>query len=125
MSKTRWLAIVSGINLAGPGAWAFLAPASFYRFATYPPYSKHFIHDIGAFLIGLGAVLVIAAFRRDGLFAAFAGNAVGAWLHTVSHLQDRALGGGSWRDPLLTALFAIVLTVGAVASRPAAHTEQS
>ena len=43
------------------GLWAFVTPKSFYdTVATFPPYNVHFIHDIGAFSIGLGAVLGLA-----------------------------------------------------------------
>lgn len=111
MSGTRRFALGAGGALAGLGLWAFFAPASFYEFATYPPYNRHFIHDVGAFMAGLGAVLILAAFRADALLVAFAGNAVGAAMHGISHLIDREIGGGSWRDPVLTIGFAVALAL--------------
>ena len=118
MDGKRRVALAAGVGLAGTGLWAFFAPASFYDFATYPPYNRHFIHDVGAFLLGLGAVLAIAGFVRDGLFVAVGGNAVGAWFHGISHLIDKEIGGGSWRDPVLTIGFAIALSAFAWSVRP-------
>jgi hypothetical protein len=44
------------------GAWAFADPESFFdEVATFEPYNQHLIQDVGAFQIGLGAVLLIAA----------------------------------------------------------------
>jgi hypothetical protein len=117
MSKARLIAIVAGIGTAGTGLWAFAAPQSFYDFATYPPYSKHFVHDAGSFLIGLGLVLLFAAYAKGVLFAALAGNAIGAWFHWISHLMDREIGGGSWRDPILVGVIAVLLTAGAAMAR--------
>lgn len=118
MERKRMFALFAGGGLALTGVWAFSAPSSFYSFATYPPYSPHFIRDAGSFLLGLGAVLIIAGFVRDGIFVAVAGNAIGAWFHVASHLIDRSLGGGSWRDPILTLVFAAVLTAAAWMWRP-------
>jgi len=41
--------------LIGLGLWAFYS-----SIATYPPYSPHLVHDVGAFQIGLGACLALA-----------------------------------------------------------------
>ena len=55
------LALVS----LGAGLWAMVDPHGFYaNAATYPPYSRHFIHDIGAFQIGLGSCLVAGLLVR-------------------------------------------------------------
>jgi hypothetical protein len=57
----RTLMGLAGLLLLGAGPWAMLAPGSFYAtIATYPPYNVHFIHDIGAFQLGLGACLILA-----------------------------------------------------------------
>lgn len=53
--------------------WALVAPRSFFTsLATFEPYNPHLLHDIGAFQIGIGAVLLLAAFpeRLNGLAAA-------------------------------------------------------
>ncbi|HVL88761.1 MAG TPA: hypothetical protein VM841_00855 [Actinomycetota bacterium] len=109
MSATKGFSVGAGAVLAGLGLWAFFSPATFYEFATYPPYNPHFIRDVGAFMTGLGAVLILAGFFADALTVALGGNTVGAAVHGISHLIDRELGGGSWRDPVLTLGFAAVL----------------
>ena len=71
------------------GVWAFVAPRSFYdTVATFPPYNIHFIHDIGAFTIGLGAVLALAMLGWSAMRTAFVGAGIGATVHFVSHVMD-------------------------------------
>jgi hypothetical protein len=71
------------------GAWAFVAPRSFYdTLATFPPYNVHFVHDIGAFSIGLGAVLALALRRWSAPKAALVGLGIGSTVHVLSHVVD-------------------------------------
>jgi hypothetical protein len=79
----------------GPGVWAFIDPQGFYdELAPFEPYNEHFIHDIGAFQIGIGVSLAAALWKRsDALFAAFAGAGIGAAFHTAAHFIDHDLGG--------------------------------
>ncbi len=96
------------------GAWAFLAPGSFYDVvAPWPPYNRHFLHDVGAFSIGLGASLLLALAARDALLVALAGVGLASALHALSHLVDRDLGGRS-SDPVNLAVLAAVIILGAV-----------
>lgn len=112
----RSVALLGGVTLAGFGAWAFLAPESFYEnLAVFPPFNRHFIHDIGAFQIGLGAVLLLAIPRGDALFVALAGVAIGSAVHVVSHVLDNDLGGEASDIPLLTIL-TVLLIAGAFAA---------
>jgi hypothetical protein len=86
-----------------------VAPEGFYAaVAQYPPYNRHFIHDIGAFMLGLGATLGFALTLGDALLMALVGNAVGALAHFISHVVDRDLGGQA-SDPLTFGVFALVL----------------
>ena len=97
------------LAIIGTGLWAMLAPESFYAsVAVYPPYNRHFIHDIGAFNLGLGATLGFAVVLGDALLVALAGNAVGAVAHFVSHAVDRDLGGQA-SDPLTFGIVAVLL----------------
>jgi len=119
----RSAAVLGGIGLVAFGAWAFFSPKSFYdTLAVFPPFNRHFIHDIGAFQIGLGAVLLLALWWKDALFVALAGVSIGSAVHVISHVLDSNIGGNPESDiPLLTAL-TLVLIVGAVArSRDAAR----
>jgi hypothetical protein len=107
---TALLALVS----LGAGLWAMIDAASFYaNAATYPPFSRHFIHDIGAFQIGLGSCLLAGLLVRDALLAVLAGNAIGALAHFAGHVVDRSEGRGS--DPVTFGVLALVFVALAIA----------
>jgi hypothetical protein len=98
------------------GAWALLAPHSFFEsVATYPPYNRHLFHDVGAFQLGIAAGLLAAAARRKALAVGLWAGAVGASVHAVSHWIDADLGGRS-TDPALLTTLAAVLVAGLVAA---------
>jgi len=85
----RAAAWVVGFFWLGSGLWAFLAPRSFFdRLATFPPYNEHLLHDIGAFSIGLGAVIAFALLGMSALRSALLGVGVGSVVHVASHLVD-------------------------------------
>lgn len=119
-SLPRLVAAVVGIGLVATGLWAFLGPQSFYdTIAEYPPYNEHFIHDIGAFLIGLGSALLAALVLTDVLLLALFANAVGAVAHAISHIMDRDLGGAA-SDPWTLSALAVLLAAATVLRRRAA-----
>lgn len=115
----RVVAVLAGLFFVGLGVWAMADPQSFYdRLATFPPYHRHFLHDVGAFQIGIGATLLLAvAAWGDALAVALGGAAIGSILHTVAHIADRDLGGKD-SDPFLLGALALLLTVAAFARRP-------
>jgi hypothetical protein len=96
------------------GAWAFIAPASFFRsVAPWDPYNEHLFHDAGAFSVGLGVAL-LASIRSIARLAALVGTAAGASLHAMSHVIDRGDGGRS-SDPYVLSALAVVLLAGLIA----------
>ena len=104
-------AAIGGAVLSLTGAWALAAPRSFYdAIATYPPYNRHLIHDIGAFLVGLGVAFLVGLKARRALTVALVANAVAAVLHEVSHIVDRDLGGKA-SDPWLLGVVAVLFVV--------------
>lgn len=113
----RAVAIVAGISFVGLGAWAMLDPASFFAtIASFEPYNKHFVQDIGAFQIGLGAVLLLAgaSSQPDALVVALVGVGVGATFHFLSHLIGGEHGGVPERDiPLFGLTAAVLVAAGA------------
>jgi hypothetical protein len=105
----RVLVGVCAVFLLGSGLFALLAPEVFYNLAAlYPPYNRHFIHDIGAFMLGLGSGLALALVLTDALLVALAATAVGGVAHFLSHLADRELGGLP-SDPVTFGVFALVV----------------
>ena len=107
-----WIGVIFWL---GSGLWAFLAPRSFFdNIATFEPYNRHFLHDAGAFSIGLGAVIALALLTDwDALRVALVGVGIGAVVHVISHAVDSDLGGKDTDIPGLI-LVAIALLAGAV-----------
>jgi len=113
MKLSRVVALLAGLFFVALGVWAFFGPHSFYvRLAHFPPYNRHFLHDVGAFQIGLGAALLIALRWNDAVGVALAGVGIGAAVHAASHWWDRSLGGKS-SDPYVLTALALVLIVAA------------
>lgn len=116
-----WTAVGAGLFFVGAGLWALVSPESFFeQAAAFEPYNQHFIQDIGAFQIGIGAVLLIAAFDRrgDALSTALLGSGVGAAAHVISHLVGTDLGGRPEVDiPSFTIVGGLVLAGGIVHRR--------
>jgi hypothetical protein len=107
----RIIAGVIGLVYVVTGAWSFLFPAYFYSaVANFSPYNPHLLHDVGAFQIGLGAVLVTAALSGKGLVAALVGVLAGSLLHLAAHLLDIQLGGPP-TDLLILTLIVVVLAM--------------
>jgi hypothetical protein len=122
--RTSWsipetVAVIAGVVFGVTGMWAFAAPASFYDLAApFDPYNEHFIRDLGAFQVGLAAVLLLATRVRDGLVVALGGTGVGSLVHTVGHVLDRDLGGRPGLDiPFLAVLSAALLAGAALRHR--------
>jgi hypothetical protein len=90
----RVIVAVTGTFTVAAGAWAFVDPISFYtQVGTFPPYNVHFLHDIGAFQLGLGLSLLVALFWSDALLVVLAAGAFSATAHWLAHFIDSALGG--------------------------------
>jgi hypothetical protein len=83
---------VAGASMLVAGIWAGAAPRSFARFVDFP-YDEHFLHDLGAFQIGIGVTLLVALAWRDAVTVALTGFLIANTLHAVSHAIDLDLGG--------------------------------
>ena len=117
MNRKRPLPILTALGAADFlvfGSWSFLDPRSFFeQLAHFAPYNVHFLHDVGAFQVGIGATLAIALWRRtDAIFAALGGAGVGAAFHVAAHIRDHDLGGGV-RDTMGLAVVAALPLIGA------------
>ncbi len=118
------LAALVGTAFLGLGVWAFVSPESFAAVAAnFPPYNEHYLHDVGAFQIGLGSGLFAATVVADGLLVGLIAATAAAAVHTVSHVIDRNLGGRT-SDPYtvgsLALLLLLALALVARGSSPAA-----
>ena len=113
------LDLVSSLVVGGFGAftailgvWALVDTSSFYdEIATFEPYNRHFLHDVGAFQVGLGSALLFAlVWRGDALLAALGGGALGTTAHWIAHVGDEDLGGRT-SDPYSLGVIALVFVV--------------
>ncbi|BBZ69841.1 PPOX class F420-dependent oxidoreductase [Mycobacterium paraseoulense] len=81
-----------GAVTAGIGIWCIGDPNSFARAVGFDAH-RHFLHDVGAFQLGLGVTLLLAVIWADALATALAGFIVANTVHTVNHFVDLDVGG--------------------------------
>lgn len=114
----RAAVLVGGLIFALFGLWAMAAPRAFFdSIAVFEPYNQHFVQDIGAFQIGLGAVLILAWFSggADAIAVASLGAGIGSLAHAVSHIVGADLGGTPGVDiPTFLVLGLLLFVAGAM-----------
>jgi PPOX class probable F420-dependent enzyme len=87
--------LLAGLFMSAAGGVALLAPNWFADTAGFPRH-PHFVHDAGAFQLGIGVTLLLALAWRDGLALALAGFLVANTTHAINHAVDLNLGGHPW-----------------------------
>lgn len=123
MTTNRFPRIVALLGVAFwlfSGVWAFLSPKSFFdNLATFEPYNEHFLHDLGAFSIGIGVALLLPLVlpRLNTLATVLTAAAVASLLHVLAHGIDSDLGGKDTDVPGL-GLFAVLTVAAAIAAWP-------
>jgi PPOX class probable F420-dependent enzyme len=110
----KLVAAVTGLFAVVTGVWALADADGFADWAQFPP-GAHFVHDIGAFQVGIGVSLLLALLWTDALAVVLAGFAVGNTVHVYNHLADSDLGGAGWTPYALAV--ASVLAVAALIVR--------
>lgn len=108
--------LLAGAFMLAAGVWSLAAPGSFAEAVDFP-YAEHFLHDLGAFQIGIGATLLLAVAWSDGLALALAGFLVANTIHAINHAVDLRLGGHAWDSWLLGATSLLVAAALAVRLR--------
>jgi hypothetical protein len=112
------IALVGLLDVAAAAA-LLIAPEWFYRtVGEFPPFNRHYAGDAGAFLMGIGVGLLIAA-RDPRRYAVLLLIGVGvSWLHALNHLYDALAHAGSGvaglGDATAIIAIAIVLTIASV-----------
>ena len=108
--------VVIGVYYLIFGVWALAQPASFYgQIASFSPFNVHFLHDAGAFQIGLGLALILVVVLSDPILAVVLAVGAASLLHVVAHVVDVNLGGQPARDIAALATLTGVLSIVAVA----------
>jgi PPOX class probable F420-dependent enzyme len=108
------VAAATGLFAVVAGVWALADADGFASWAQFPP-GPHFVHDIGAFQLGIGVSLLLALLWTDALAVVLAGFTVGNTAHVYNHVSDSDLGGAGWTPYALAA--ASVLAVAALVVR--------
>jgi hypothetical protein len=106
----------SGAFYTLTGLALLFAPEWFFEnIGHFPPFNRHFIGDIGAFLIplGLGLLLAARAPRRHRLLIGVA--ALGSVIHLLNHLYDDALGNAWSLEHFLRETLPLALVAAALA----------
>jgi PPOX class probable F420-dependent enzyme len=99
---------LSGLSMLVAGVWALVWPRDFADAVQFPE-SEHFLHDLGAFQIGVGLGLLLALVWRDALACALAAFAVLNTIHAANHAADLDIGGRESDAWLLAALSVVVV----------------
>ncbi len=98
-----------GAVTTGIGIWCLVDPNSFADAVGFDAH-RHFLHDVGAFQLGLGVTLLLALLWADALATALAGFVVANTVHTVNHFVDLDVGGSVAQAWILGVVsFALVL----------------
>jgi PPOX class probable F420-dependent enzyme len=103
---------LAALVMTAAGVAALLAPSWFADTAGFPRH-PHFVHDAGAFQLGIGTTLLLALIWHDGLALALAGFLVANTTHAINHAVDLDLGGRS-SDPWGLAAVSLLTVVALV-----------
>ncbi len=105
------ITLLAAAFMLAAGVWALFWPDSFAEAVRFPDHT-HFLHDLGAFQIGIGVTLALAVLWRDPLAVVLTGFLVANTIHAANHAVDLDLGGrdsDSWLLGLLSVLVAVAL----------------
>jgi hypothetical protein len=111
-----------GLTTLAAGVWSFADPTSFAAWVRFPVHT-HFLHDLGAFQVGIGVTLLLALAWRDAIAVAPGGFLTGNTLHVTSHLMDARLGGRATDWLALGVLSVVALAALLARLRQLASTE--
>lgn len=98
--------IVAALSMLAFGAWSWLDPDGFAAWAGWPNH-VHFLHDAGAFQMGIGMMMIWALRWRDAVAVVLAGFVFTNTFHAYNHAMDLDMGGHDSDPWLLLALSAI------------------
>jgi hypothetical protein len=125
-TPARIIALAVGLFYLLVGFWVFIDPASFYtQVATFQPYNQHFLHDAGAFQVGLGLALLLPAVLGRGLRPALLAVLAASLLHFGAHVEDLRLGGHPATDISVLGVLCLVLAAALVVDTRLPRTSRS
>ena len=85
---------IGGVLNVAAGAALLFAPTWFFdSIGHFPPFNRHYLGDVGAFLLPIGVGLLIAARHPQRQRALIGVAAAGSLLHAGNHLYDDIVAG--------------------------------
>lgn len=80
---------LAGAGYMLSGLAQLLAPQWFFEnIGDFPPYNRHYVGDLGAFVLAMGAGLLVAARQPERHRLLIGVVALGSGLHALNHLYD-------------------------------------
>lgn len=114
------LVFIVGLSNVFAGAVVLLAPRWFFdNIGNFPPFSRHYLGDAGAYILPLGIALLIAA--RDPLkyrSLIYLGAGAGL-LHFLNHVYGSVTAHESWAVAGAVGIQAVAMIYAAIVVRPA------
>jgi hypothetical protein len=105
------IALAGAVNLF-TGAALLLAPGWFFNtIGNFPPFNRHYLGDVGSFLLPIGIGLLIAVSDPARHRSLIGVAAAGSLLHALNHLYDDFIAGQAAAHFLIETVPLIVLAV--------------
>jgi PPOX class probable F420-dependent enzyme len=105
---TKTITLLAGIGSTAVGIWALVDAEGFADWTGFGP-GGHYVHDIGAFQLGIGVSMLLAVLWTDALAVVLAAFLVGNTAHAWNHAADADLGGRGFEPYALAAVSVLVL----------------
>ena len=100
MKQTKRLqgwVLFAGIMYSLVGIALLIAPNWFFlNIGTFPPFNRHYMGDLGSFLLPIAVGLIIASRQPQRHMLLIAVIAAGNILHALNHIHDAIIGSGDW-----------------------------
>ena len=104
----RTIALLAGIGSTAVGIWALTDAEGFASWTGFGP-GSHYVHDIGAFQLGIGVSMLLALLWTDALAVVLAAFLVGNTAHAWNHAADADLGGRGYEPYAFAAASVLIL----------------
>jgi hypothetical protein len=100
MKQTKWLSglvLFAGVMYSLVAVALLIAPTWFFEnMGTFPPFNRHYMGDLGSFLLPIAVGLIVASRQPQRHFLLIVVIAAGNILHALNHIYDAIIGRGDW-----------------------------
>ena len=95
--RLRSLILFAGVMYSLAAVALLIAPTWFYEnLGTFPPFNRHYMGDLGSFLLPIAVGLIVASRQPQRHFLLIVVIATGNILHALNHIYDALIGRGDW-----------------------------